>query len=166
MRFGPTLLGTIQSGTSGAGLFLGEVRVGTPTGGVTRIYIGTDTIAGADQSVDLVGSFVAGDFGFDPQYEQTLVYDPSLNQPKNLTGTTGNDTLFGDNMNDTLSGGDGNDNLYGGAGDDSLSGGAGYDNLYGGTGNDTLYGGKSNDTLWGGIGDDTLNGEDGIDSVS
>jgi Ca2+-binding RTX toxin-like protein len=45
----------------------------------------------------------------------------------NLTGSSGNDSIFGFGGNDTLSGGSGNDLLYGGAGADTMRGGAGND---------------------------------------
>ncbi len=53
-----------------------------------------------------------------------------------VTGSLGNDWLFGSNFNDTLRGGDGNDYL-GGA--DFSIGAQGQDRLYGGRGNDTYY---------------------------
>ena len=80
-----------------------------------------------------------------------------------ITGTTGNDELFGGAGNDELFGGTGNDTLYGLAGDDWLQGGAGNDWLDGGEGNDTLQGGAGDDTLLGGGGDDILQGGEGND---
>lgn len=64
-----------------------------------------------------------------------------------VTGTPGNDTLYGnDQVNDEISGGAGDDKLYGMRGDDTL---------YGGEGNDVLDGGKGADIMVGGFGDDT-----------
>ncbi|PXW89920.1 hemolysin type calcium-binding protein, partial [Nitrosomonas sp. Nm84] len=89
-----------------------------------------------------------------------------------LTGTAGNDTLYGfasdDTMNglggdDALNSGEGNDTLLGGAGNDSLYGTGGNDTLDGGDGNDTLIGGAGNDTLRGGVGANYLTGDDGSD---
>jgi Ca2+-binding RTX toxin-like protein len=80
------------------------------------------------------------------------------NRNDTLTGTFGDDTLYGYSGNDTLNGGFGNDTLYGGAGNDYLYGGPDYDTLYGGAGNDYLYGGANNDTLYGNDGNDYLNG--------
>ena len=69
---------------------------------------------------------------------------------KVLTGSSGNDTLWGFNSNDTL---------IGGAGDDWLSGGAGDDTFDGGTGNDvlgaTLYDTWDNNRTVNGAGNDT-----------
>ncbi len=66
-----------------------------------------------------------------------------------VTGTTGNDVLYG---------GIGNDTLWGYGGDDRLDGGYGNDFLYGGLGNDTLLGGTGNDYLHGEMGNDVLVG--------
>ncbi len=74
---------------------------------------------------------------------------------RNLTGTSGADTLEGNLGDDTLSGLDGNDVLRGDAGNDDLQGGAGNDSLVGGANNDTLHGGPGDDTLEGGSGTDT-----------
>jgi VCBS repeat-containing protein len=60
------------------------------------------------------------------------------NKADTITGTAGDDRIFGDNGNDTLSGGAGNDYLDGGNGSDLLSGGAGNDEINGGNGQDTL----------------------------
>ncbi len=89
-----------------------------------------------------------------------------------LTGTAGNDTLYGftsdDTMSglggdDTLNGGEGNDSLLGGSGNDHLSGAAGSDTLDGNDGTDTLFGGDGNDALLGGNGQDVLFGGAGND---
>lgn len=57
----------------------------------------------------------------------------------NVTGTTGDDVLFGSRNADTLRGNPGSDVLLGGLGDDSLYGGAGYNDLIGGAGNDFYF---------------------------
>jgi Ca2+-binding RTX toxin-like protein len=55
-------------------------------------------------------------------------------------GTSGNDTIWGNDTDDILSGLDGQDQLWGANGNDTLSGGAGDDTLEGGRGSDTyLY---------------------------
>ena len=56
-----------------------------------------------------------------------VLIDNSSNQANTLTGTGGDDALFGGQGNDTLVGGAGNDHLHGGAGNDFLTGGAGDD---------------------------------------
>lgn len=83
-----------------------------------------------------------------------------------ITGTEGNDGLYGYGGNDTLYGLGGADKLYGGAGDDLLDGGAGNDTLQGHEGNDTLIGGDGDDVLYGQEGDDILDGGAGNDTLA
>jgi len=84
-----------------------------------------------------------------------------------ISGTAGDDKLWGESEADILEGGAGKDALFGGAGGDQLFGDAGDDVLigmndddwlYGGIGNDSLYGGSEDDTLMGGAGADLLDG--------
>jgi T1SS-143 domain-containing protein len=74
-----------------------------------------------------------------------------------ITGTSGNDIIYGYAGNDTLNGAGGNDILRGGAGNDTLNGG---------DGNDILIGGKGNDTLTGGAGVDVFKWDSGDDGVA
>ncbi|MBF0626633.1 MAG: DUF4347 domain-containing protein [Magnetococcales bacterium] len=87
----------------------------------------------------------------------------SLISIERIYGSSGNDTLTGDNSDLTCYGQDGNDTLQGGSGSDTLDGGNGDDLLTGGAGNDTLTGSYGNDTLTGGAGSDTLTGGYGND---
>lgn len=80
-----------------------------------------------------------------------------------LTGTSGNDVLWGDESGNTLRGGAGGDLLVGNAGNDTLYGDNGQDILLGGLGNDTLNSGSGDDRLIGGVGNDHLTGGDGSD---
>jgi Ca2+-binding RTX toxin-like protein len=64
-----------------------------------------------------------------------------------LTGLGGSDSLQGLGGIDTLNGGDGNDSLYGGNGNDALHGGNGIDSLRGGLDRDTMSGGSQADTF-------------------
>jgi hypothetical protein len=73
----------------------------------------------------------------------------------------GADVLYGDAGNDSLFGLNGNDLLYGGDGGDTLSGGAGADNLYGGAGDDFLRSDADGDLIYGGDGNDTFSGSRG-----
>ena len=107
---------------------------------------------------------------------------------ENAVGTTGNDTLtgdddaneiFGGNGQDSISGGGGNDTIYGGDGivdsdddSDTISGDNGADFIVGNTGDDVLYGGvgiadseSSSDTIYGGFGRDEIYGNAGDDSL-
>lgn len=160
---GMELSTTLLTGNNAAALLRGQVMLGIPTGGITRLYVGVNDQPGADCVIDLVGSFVAADFARRPEATGSLLFDTSLGQPHNLTGTAGNDTLRGGNQNDTLSGLGGDDMLDGGDGNDTLDGGDGYDTLLGGGGSDVLRGGADGDYLNGGSGDDTLDGGEGSD---
>jgi len=72
-----------------------------------------------------------------------------------FVGSTGNDTLQGNDSANVLFGLDGNDSLSGGNGNDTLLGGADNDQLSGYAGTDLLDGGEGNDYLDGGAGNDT-----------
>jgi Ca2+-binding RTX toxin-like protein len=102
-----------------------------------------------------------------------------------LTGTSGNDTLYGIVAGkggtgvDTIYGGDGNDTikgygpnetdnnantLYGEGGNDDIDGGNAVDTIYGGDGNDVISGNGGNDLLDDGAGNDLVNGGTGNDT--
>ena len=89
-----------------------------------------------------------------------------------ITGTAGDDTLYGSVYGDTINALGGNDVIYanggndvvdGGTGDDYIDGGQGNDQLQGGDGDDYLDGMTGNDLLLGGQGHDSLHGGDGYD---
>jgi serralysin len=63
----------------------------------------------------------------------------------NVSGTPGDDILYGTDDSDVITGDAGNDKLFGFGGNDSLDGGDGSDMLDGGTGADTMTGGIGND---------------------
>ncbi|MGE5416135.1 MAG: calcium-binding protein, partial [Acidobacteriota bacterium] len=99
----------------------------------------TDWFKGAAYQVDQVK------FG-----DGTVLTAAQLSDLAVVTGTTGNDTLYGSNYhNDRFSGLAGNDTIYGYGGNDTLDGGVGNDTLRGGTGNDTYFWSK-------GAGSDTI----------
>ena len=88
-----------------------------------------------------------------------------------LTGTAGDDTIYGTGASDTIVGGDGNDYLNGTdyatftTGGDLIDGGNGDDMLVGTDAADLIVGGAGNDTLSGQWGQDTLQGGDGNDVI-
>lgn len=86
----------------------------------------------------------------------------------NITGTNGDDILYGDADPNTVNGGNGADKIFGGSGNDNLSGGNGSDTLFGGSGNDTIRGGNGNDNdlIYGGYGADILTGNGGNDTFA
>jgi VCBS repeat-containing protein len=109
-----------------------------------------------------------------PSYTSPAVYagtgDPNdfdgLGNPlgQNLSGNTGDNTLYGGGGDDVINGNNGNDTIYGGSGADQLNGNNHVDTLYGGSGNDTIQGGNENDTIIGGYGADILSGNGGNDT--
>ena len=89
---------------------------------------------------------------------------------ENLTGSSHDDVLAGDQRANRISGGAGDDILYGGPGGDitnrdTMYGDSGNDKVYGGRGDDALYGGSGNDRLYGGSDDDRLYGGSGSDRL-
>jgi Ca2+-binding RTX toxin-like protein len=124
--------GTSQLRMLGTGLTWTEAAGGgfQPTGGmITRIEFDsgalgqTRTLAATLDGLNL--SVVALSNAIDAAGEGD---DSQLNAlfssfREDVTGSTGNDTLGGDQWNDTIKGGDGNDMLVGSPGDDSLDGG-------------------------------------------
>ncbi|PIT38360.1 calcium-binding protein [Snodgrassella alvi] len=93
--------------------------------------------------------------------------DPRQYDDLVLTGTAGEDFLYGRKGNDILTGGSNTDMLMGGDGNDILDGGSNNDYLDGGNGDDILIGGTGNDMLSGGTGNDTyiFGAKHGMDSI-
>ncbi|MEM8722140.1 MAG: hypothetical protein AAGE84_23070 [Cyanobacteria bacterium P01_G01_bin.39] len=184
-----------------------ELLKATATGNITVDYDattstltldGTDTITNYQQVLSSVNytnnatnpnattreiEFVVDDGGsFNNLSTPAIVSAEIIQEPRNLVGTGGDDSLIGGTGNDSLVGNNGNDYLEGLAGKDTLRGGNGNDYLNGGDGDDSLYGNAGNDTIIGGEGNDTLvhsanvnmtltdtelvaNGTDSLDSV-
>lgn len=99
-------------------------------------------------------------------------------RPEELSGTRGEDVLYGRGGGDFLEGCGGDDVLYGGDGGDLVSDGlcrrSGNDKLYGGDGDDevfsfpgddVLYGGSGNDLLFEGRGENVIYGGSGSDFI-
>ena len=100
-----------------------------------------------------------------------------------ITGTDGDDEIYGDfegvaeavgDGNDYIRGLGGDDEIYGGSqgdyifggdGDDTIDAGNGYDYVEGGDGDDTIIGGNGEDVIDGGDGDDNINAGNGRDRV-
>ncbi|MFM7718130.1 MAG: calcium-binding protein [Actinomycetota bacterium] len=114
---------------------------------------GTDTVSYYDTGCGVVAN-LDGAIGDGCASEDDVI----ASDVENLTGGSGNDTLFGDAGPNSLVGGNGADSLYGEEGDDSLVGGFQDDALFGGTGSDSLNGGDGFDSLHGQDGDDALIG--------
>jgi hypothetical protein len=70
-----------------------------------------------------------------------------LGCPLVVTGSAGNDLLYGSRLNDVIEGLAGADRLVGGLDNDTLKGGPGNDILVGGPGVDAIGGGPGNDVI-------------------
>jgi serralysin len=122
-------------------------------------YVGVSGLSNTSYNPFVEGS----GFGFSTgDYSLSI----SVAAPQIITGTSGNDSLFGDFANDSISGLGGSDTLRGFAGDDTLRGHGGNDNLFGGADNDSLLGGIGADRLFGEAGDDFLDGGDNNDFLN
>jgi DNA-binding SARP family transcriptional activator len=89
--------------------------------------------------------------------EIAAAVDPIAMSP-HLSGTSGNDMIFGLNDEDhEIRGLDGDDVIYGANGNDWLYGNNGNDILFGENGDDILTGNAGSDWLFGGAGGDTAN---------
>jgi Ca2+-binding RTX toxin-like protein len=111
------------------------------------------------------------------------------NVAMNITGTAGDDIIYGSTKEDVINGGAGRDQIqanegddivnggdesssyfdgdtiYGGSGNDILHGNAGSDLIYGDAGDDKIYGDSDHDRLFGGAGNDELDGGAGGDTL-
>jgi Ca2+-binding RTX toxin-like protein len=127
-----------------------------------------DVIDGGEESGEIIGSNIINDIvdysaltvdAEDIGVELTLnndtasdvrvttqLFDHKIKNIENIKGTTGKDSIVGDDDKNTLWGETGADTLRGGAEDDILYGGDGKDVLHGGTGDDQLIGGDGVDT--------------------
>lgn len=80
------------------------------------------------------GLLIMGNEGKD-----VISVDGNVHADLNLSGGTGNDTIYGGGGNDTIAGGLDDDVIYGRGGNDILYGQEGDDELYGGRGRDTIH---------------------------
>jgi Ca2+-binding RTX toxin-like protein len=79
-----------------------------------------------------------------------------LDKNGNGLGTSGADTINGNNKTNILDGRGGNDTIRGRGGHDLIDGFSGNDRIYGDSGNDIISGGAGRDTLTGGSGYDAF----------
>jgi Ca2+-binding RTX toxin-like protein len=82
-----------------------------------------------------------------------------------ITGTAGDDILFGTSLSEVISGLNGDDFIRAGRGNDTVFGGAGLNLIRGEGGNDSLFGNSGDDLLFGQDGTDTLRGSSGNDRL-
>ncbi|WP_114948944.1 calcium-binding protein [Microvirga calopogonii] len=127
---------------------------------------GADTLDGGD-GIDTL-SYIASEAGvyIDVRTNTALYGDAEgdrISNFENVTGGSGNDTIYGSHDANELDGSVGNDIIAGAGGHDTIWGGNGFDYLYGDDGNDIVRGEAGNDVIQGGAGADTLDGGDGSD---
>lgn len=143
--------------------------------------------AGGDDTISVYGSGDAvhinltpgtwSNIGPDIQYDgggQLIALEPGTlfimpnTVIENAIGSTGDDTITGNDANNLIRGMDGDDTVRAGLGDDTIwagggdqgadfmHGGAGKDLIGAGAGNDLVVGGDGSDTIFGGSGDDVV----------
>ena len=137
-------------------------------------YSGDDVVGTQENLVDYsslngIVNFISVTLDYDNFVTVTLdgiAENHQIRHFVDVTGTTGNDIINGDNRSNDLRGGSGNDILNGGSGTlDRLYGQAGDDTLDGGSGNDEVYGGNDDDLIYASLGDDILQGDSGTDTL-
>lgn len=125
-----------------------------------------DTLTGSPEQSPLYTEEISGGSGDDTIYgkdgNDTLRGGSGIDT---LVGDEGDDVIFGGSETDYIYGNDGMDTLYGQRGHDYIKGGPGDDALYGGADPDDLYGDADNDVCYGGGGGDTLDGGTGDDDL-
>ncbi|HFC05043.1 MAG TPA: hypothetical protein ENJ55_04990, partial [Rhizobiales bacterium] len=122
------------------------------SGAAVTVNLQLDTASGGDAAGDIISNFenVEGS-AFDDDIRGTTGVNT-------LNGNDGADTIRGDSGDDTINGGAGNDQLYGERDNDTINGGAGNDRIHGGNLDDTINGDAGADTLIGDAGSDTIHG--------
>ena len=162
--------GTLNTGETATVTFTFNERVGQlPLAAITARHGAVSNLATADNGLTWTATFTPNT----GVVSNASTISVDLTQVQDLAGNAGtgsytsmNFSLATNGGNDSITGTAGQDMLYGGAGQDTLTGLAGADLLYGGLGNDSLLGDDGDDWLFGGAGNDTLNGGAGIDEVS
>jgi Ca2+-binding RTX toxin-like protein len=137
---------------------------GSRENGIWHIELTATDEAGESVSTDFgliihakAGSTVSGSKGDD------AIYGGTGNEV--LVAKGGDDALFGEAGNDVLLGGGGLDVLQGGSGGDILHGGGGHNVLDGGAGGDFIFGGRGSSLIVGGIGNDFIHTGRGNDVI-
>ncbi len=136
---------------------------------------------GTSYSISILPGFVKSLSGVPSSYQANTnsFYTEFSPVAVSLTGTNGDDTLYGSDLSDVINGGGGADSLFGLGGDDVINGGNENDSgrgdgIHGGSGNDLIHGNdggdyiegdEGNDQIFGDAGNDTLIGGDGDDVV-
>ena len=143
---------------------LDDIVTETNNEGNDTVYIENEQI----QQIDLIGKF---DNVENVIFNNSDISDYILN---GRVGSTGQDSIIGNEFSNTMLGKEGSDFIVGGRGNDEIYGGADNDRIYGGLDNDILYGDEGNDRIlgeygndiiFGGLGDDVILGNSGGDRL-
>ena len=124
--------------------FLPDGSGGTLTlaGGVTTASVIAVPLIDDDSDAEIINPVLIDGEGFDldPDNNSFIATIVDEDEPLDLNGGNGKDTLIGGSNDDTLDGGNGKDILNGGAGNDIVTGGNGKDTfvLAAGEGTDTI----------------------------
>lgn len=97
---------------------------------ITDFTLGQDTLnISTNASADIYLPTTGGTFDYSTVTNNGWLYVYSDNgmAAVTITGSSGNDKIYGSTANDAISGGDGNDIILGNGGNDTLTGGAGND---------------------------------------
>jgi Ca2+-binding RTX toxin-like protein len=132
----------------------GDVAFGTAVGPDAKIVLGGVTYGSGDFAVARYNT----DGSLDATPAPPAPTAPAPSTGCTITGTGGNDVIYGTPGRDIICAGSGNDRVYARGGNDLVYGGRGGDRLRGGAGNDVLHGSPGRDRLFGGPGSDVLRG--------
>lgn len=134
----------------GGGIGSGDLSLGT---GSLMINVGSGGDAIHIENFDIRDPYSNPIFErFDFSDGSSLSWDGLLALGFNVTGTDGDDNLWGANGADTIDGKGGNDFIQARDGDDVLDGGDGNDIIWAQGGADTIAGGGGNNQIYGGRG--------------
>jgi len=126
--------------------------------------ITTPGVGGPDDPCDGLTPTITGTDGDDTlwgTFERDVIF--GLGGDDTIYGFWGDDILCGGDGNDTLTGTIGANQIHGGDGDDWINASWGPDRVTGGAGDDTVFGSLGNDTIDTGDGNDWVDGGFGND---
>ncbi|HEY8360521.1 MAG TPA: M10 family metallopeptidase C-terminal domain-containing protein [Ramlibacter sp.] len=135
----------LRSGNDPSELKAGELMLGTPSGGTTRLYVRLGDGTGTLSTITLAGSFGPADFSVDTYgtFSSELSVRAVGTGDDYLDGGTGRELIDGQTGDDWISGFNGNDTLTGGGGHDAFI----YDAMYEANGRDTITDLGANDVV-------------------
>ena len=153
------------------------ILAGTGEGQTGSIVIDAVGLAQSENGISVTFSFGSGTVarGAAPPAWPRVAPSDEPASPKDVWGTSGNDTIagaagreriFAGGGDDRVMGGNGDDLIYGGGGADHLQGERGFDRIFGGAGNDVIGFGNDGGEIHGGSGDDVMFFDPGTGDLS